>query len=268
MENFKIVKQGAKYSLVENALKERAFVPNENIVANQKDVAELPHYRWGSWANKSTVISLDGKVKEIDGTCPVETVRFVISDNTLKFEGTKYPIALSVESLELTGLSPVTTFRCNDNTSKKKDWKLPTSGFFQELRQKLNAEDNNALGLVYTCDSYIAFTKNAAELIQPLYDEEIDRLNERNQQWLDSLDYKVGDTVLGVKITDIGRNPNSSASYYTEDGGEIHENSIEDFMDMELPEYVQKVSFNRYGCISYFYNNTWNEDLDDFTDDF
>ena len=268
MENFKIVQQGSKYSLVENALKERAFVPNEVIASSQKDVVELPHYRWGSWANKSTVLSLDGKVREIDGTCPVETVEFVISDNTLKFEGTKYPIALSVESLELTGLSPVTTFRCNDNTSKKRNWKLPTSGFFQELRQKLNAEDNNALGLVYTCDSYIAFTKEAAELIQPLYDEEIHRLSTRHQQWLSSLSYKVGDTVLGVKITDIKRNPNSSASYCLEDGGEIHENSIEDFMEMELPAYVQKVSFNRYGCISYFYNNTWNEDLDDFTDSF
>ena len=96
----------------------------------------------------------------------------------------------------------------------------------------------------------------------------IDRLNERNQQWLSSLSYKIGDTVLGVKITDIVRNPNSSASYCLEDGGEIHENSIEDFMEMDLPAYVQKVTFNHYGGISYFYNNTWNEDLDDFTDSF
>ena len=268
MENLKIIQQGSKYSLVENALKERAFVLNEIIAASKKDVAELPHYRWGSWANKSTVISLDGKVKEIDGTCPVETVRFVISDNTLKFEGTKYPIALNVEAIVLTGLSPVTTFRCNDSTSKKKNWRLPTSDFFQQLKNKFNAENNNALELVYTCDSYIAFTEESAELIQPFYDEEINRLSEQHRQWLSSLDYKIGDTVLGVKITDIKRNSNNSASYCLEDGGEIHENSIEDFMEMDLPAYVQKVTFNHYGGISYLYNNTWNEDLDDFTDSF
>ena len=133
MENFKIVKQGAKYSLVENALKERAFIPNEVIAASQKDVAELPHYRWGSWANKSTVIFLGGKVKEIDGTCPVETVKFVVSNDTLKFEGTKYPIALSVEPLQLIGLSPITTFRCNDNTTKKKELETPNFRFLSRI---------------------------------------------------------------------------------------------------------------------------------------
>ena len=104
--------------------------------------------------------------------------------------------------------------------------------------------------------------------MQPFYDEEINRLNESHQQWLSSLVCKVGDTVLGVKITDIERNPNGTATYWLEGEGQIHENSIEDFMEMELPDYVEKVSFDIFGQIYYWYNNMWNEKVDNFTDNF
>lgn len=268
MENFILVKQGEKYSLIENALHIRAFVLNEVVASIQKDVAALPSIKRGSWARNFTVISLDGKIREIDRKTPSETVKFTVSDVSLKFEGTEYPIALDVEPLQLTGLSPVATFRCNDSTSKYKNWKLPTSDFFQTLKRKFNATDTDALGLVFNCDAYLVFTKEAADFVQPFYDEEINRLNESHQQWLSSLVCKVGDTVLGVKITDIKRNPNGSASYWLENEGQLHENSIEDFMEMELPEYVQKVSFDIYGHISYFYSNTWNDNIDNFTDSF
>ena len=268
MENFILVKQGEKYSLIENALHIRAFVLNEVVASIQKDVAALPSIKRGSWARNFTVISLDGKIREIDRETPSETVKFTVSDVSLKFEGTEYPIALDVEPLQLTGLSPVATFRCNDSTSKYKNWKLPTSDFFQTIRKKFNATDTDALGLVSNCDAYLVFTKEAADFVQPFYDEEIERLNERRQQWLSSLVCKIGDTVLGVKIADIERNPDGTATYWLEGEGKIHENSIEDFMEMELPEYVEKVSFDIFGYIYYWYNNTWNDDIENFTDSF
>lgn len=265
MENLTVIKKGEKYSLISNALNERAFVLNETVALFKKDVATLPSMKRGSWARSFSVISLDGKVREINGEVPVETVKFIVSDKHFKFEGIEYPIAMNVETLQLTGLSVVATFRCNDNTSKYKNWMLPTSDFFQTLCH--NPSDTDALGLIYTCDSYIAFTKEAADFVQPLYDEEIGRLKAAHQRWLSSLVCKVGDFVLGVEITDIERNPNGTAAYWLGEG-RIHENYIEDFMEMKLPDYVEKVSFDVYGNISYFYNNTWNDDIEIFTDDF
>ena len=268
MENFIIIKKGEKYSLIENALSERAFVINETATLFHKDVAPLPSLKRDSWARDFTVIFFNGKVREINNKIPSETIRFVVSEKKLKFEGIEYPIALSVQTEHLNALSTVATFRCNDSTSKFKNWQLPTADFFQGLKKKYNPTDTAALGLVSNYTSYLVFTKEAADFVQPLYNEEVQRLNDIHQQWLSSLDYKVGDNVLGVKITDIERNPNGTGKYWLENNGQIHENYIKNFMEMELPEYVEKVSFDIYGHISYFYNNKWNDDIAAFTDNF
>lgn len=258
MNQVAIIVAGQSMTLVNNAIQGRLFVPNDMLEQIPKS-ERLEVFRcYGS--GRFTPVWVEGSLKELSYAWEKMPV-FSLSKNTHIYKGEDYPIADGFKMVDVEPAIPLKAYPANKVFTDSYNWLLPD---IIDKRLKEIKASKNCLSLL---DTFYCFDEEAVEAFEPVYNSIAEKLQKELDNWKARQELKVGEIFLTLKVEDVEKNPNGTATFHFEDGSYLHENYYWELYDTEIPENAEKVRF-QWGNIEYLINGEWTDDPEEDEIDF